>query len=150
MKGLIDMECILGKTINDIELGESASYSKTFTEEDVVAFAKISGDFNPVHLNEEYAKTTMFKSRIVHGALVSSLFSTVFAAQCPGYGCIYFRQDSKFIAPVYLNDTITATVKVIEIQLEKGRVIFDTIAKNQKGDTVVVGSATVYPRKENN
>jgi len=138
----------LGKTINELCLGENSSYTKTFTEEDVIAFAKITGDNNPVHLNEEYAKTTQFKSRIVHGALVSSLFSTVFGAQLPGYGCIYFRQDSKFIAPVYLNDTITATVKVLEIQEEKGRAIFETVATNQRGENIVVGTAVIYPRKE--
>jgi 3-hydroxybutyryl-CoA dehydratase len=138
----------LGKTLSELSLGESSSYTKTFTEKDVIAFAEITGDNNPVHLDEEYAKTTQFKSRIVHGALVSSLFSTVFGAQLPGFGCIYFRQDSKFVAPVYLNDTITATVKVIEIQEEKGRAIFETIATNQRGENVVVGTAMIYPRKE--
>lgn len=138
----------LGKTICELELGESSSYSKTFTEEDVITFSKVSGDVNPVHLDKEFAKTTQFGSRIVHGALVSSLFGTVFGNQCPGYGCIYFRQDSKFIAPVYLGDTITATVTVQEIQEEKRRVIFDTVATNQKGQNVIVGQAIIYPRKE--
>ncbi|MGI6782222.1 MAG: MaoC family dehydratase [Acholeplasmataceae bacterium] len=137
----------LGLTLQELHIGDTSSYTKTFTERDVVEFAKISGDCNPLHLDEDYAKSTRFGSRIVHGALISSLFSTVLGEQLPGNGSIYFRQDSKFVAPVYLNDTITATVKVTEINEEKGRVVFETTATNQKNENVVVGTAIVYPRR---
>lgn len=138
----------LGLTINELKVGDSSTFTKKVTEKMVNDFAEISGDHNPVHLDEKFAKTTMFKSRIAHGALVSSLFSNIFGNTLPGRGCIYFRQDSKFIAPVYLGDTITAKVIVKEIIPDRNRVIFDTIATNQNGKDVIVGSAVILPRKD--
>ena len=136
-----------GKTINELKLGDTASFTKIITEEDVNLFAKISGDHNPVHLDEAYASTTLFQTRIAHGMLVASLFSTVLGTELPGPGSIYLGQDAKFVKPVKLNDTITATVSVSEIMLEKNRILLETIAYNQLGEIVVKGVATIMPPK---
>ena len=137
----------MGKTINELHVGDCASYKRTITGPMIDAFAEISGDHNPVHLNDNYAKNTMFGQRIAHGALVSSLFSTILGTELPGEGCIYMSQSSKFVAPVKVGDSITATVTVKEIIAEKNRVLLETVACNQEGKTVVVGEALVYPRK---
>ncbi len=134
-------------TINDLHVGESCSISKSFSESDVMQFASISGDLNPAHVDEEYAKTTIFKTRIVHGMLVGSLFSAILGTKLPGLGSIYTFQSLKFVKPVYLNETITATVTVKELILEKNRVIFDCVAKNEKEEIVIVGEATIMPPK---
>lgn len=136
-----------GKTINELNIGDTASFAKTITDVDVKMFAGITGDFNPVHINKEFAKETMFKDRIAHGMLVASLFSTVLGTQLPGEGAIYMGQELKFTKPVYIEDTITATVTVSEINKEKNRVILETIATNQNGDIVIKGSATLMPTK---
>ena len=133
------------KTLKELQVGDQATYVKKITEKDVGMFAEVSGDFNPVHLDETYASHTMFKTRIAHGGLVSSLFSTVLGTKLPGEGTIYMEQDSRFIRPVYLDDTITATVEVDEIDEIKGRVRLKTIATNQKGEPVVSGFALVMP-----
>ena len=138
---------MMGKTINELHVGDCASYKRTITGPMIDAFAEISGDHNPVHLNDNYAKNTMFGQRIAHGALVSSLFSTILGTELPGEGCIYMSQSSKFVAPVKVGDSITATVTVKEIIAEKNRVLLETVACNQEGKTVVVGEALVYPRK---
>ncbi|MBU1094081.1 MAG: MaoC family dehydratase [Firmicutes bacterium] len=136
-----------GKTIGELTLGDSAYFEKTITDADVLLFAGVSGDMNPVHINDVYAAQSIFKKRIVHGGLVSSLFSTVLGTQLPGMGTIYLQQDSKFIKPVYIQDTVKAVVEVEEINLEKNRVKFKTTAYNQNGEAVVVGYATVMPPK---
>jgi 3-hydroxybutyryl-CoA dehydratase len=134
-------------TIQELQLGQSASYTKTITNKDVLLFAEVSGDDNPVHVNEEYALTTMFKGRIVHGALVASLFSKILGTDLPGNGTIYLGQESRFMKPVRLDETITATVTVVEILLEKNRVKLETIARNSAGEVVVTGFATVLAPK---
>ena len=101
-----------GKTINQLSIGDSDSLALTITETHVTMFAGIIGDFNPVHLNEEAAKNSPFKGRISHGMLVGSLFSSVLGTKLPGNGSIYLSQELRFVKPVYLNDTITATVTV--------------------------------------
>ncbi len=136
-----------GMTIQELQLGQSASYTKTITNKDVLLFAEVSGDDNPVHVNEEYALTTMFKGRIVHGALVASLFSKILGTDLPGNGTIYLGQESRFMKPVRLNDAITATVTVVEILLEKNRVKLETVARNSAGEVVVTGFATVLAPK---
>lgn len=138
---------MVGITIGDLKLGDSAFFQKTITEADVLLFAGVTGDMNPVHINDVYAQTSMFKKRIVHGGLVSSLFSTVLGTQLPGMGTIYLEQNSKFIKPVYLQDTIKAVVEVEEINLEKNKVKLKTTAYNQNGEAVVIGYATVMPPK---
>lgn len=135
------------KTIKDIKVGDIAFFEKTITEEDVNRFASVSGDFNPVHLDEAFAAQSIFHHRIVHGGLINALFSTVLGTQLPGVGTIYLQQDSKFIRPVYLNDHIKATVEAEEINEEKNRVLFKTVAYNQNNEAVVVGHALVMPRR---
>lgn len=132
-------------SIDAMRIGDSASVSKTFTVADVEGFAKVSGDYNPAHMDEAYAKTTQFQARIVHGFLVGSLFSAVLGTELPGVGSIYTNQTLKFTKPVYLNDTITATVTVKELIYEKNRVIFECVAKNQNNETVILGEATIMP-----
>ena len=127
----------------NIEVGQSASFSKTVTESDVYLFAGISGDFNPVHVNEEYAKESMFKKRIAHGMLTASFISTVLGTKLPGPGAIYAKQDLKFLAPVFFGDTLTATCTVKEIVTEKKRVIMDCVVSNQDGTKVLIGEATL-------
>lgn len=136
-----------GKTIIHLEVGQSASYERTVTETDVVLFGGISGDLNPAHFNETYAKDTMFKGRIVHGMLTASYFSTVLGTQLPGPGTIYLGQELKFTKPVRFQDTIKAVVTVTEVLLEKNMVKLEPIAYNQHGDIVVKGLATVMPPK---
>lgn len=136
-----------GKTINEINLGDKASYSRTVTEADVVLFGGVSGDLNPAHFNEEYCKDTMFKGRIAHGMLSSSYISTVLGMHLPGPGTIYLSQELKFTSPVKFGDTVTATIEVIEKIEEKNRIVLDTICTNQDGKVVVKGKAVVMPPK---
>ena len=137
-------------TIEDLRIGDTSEIKKTFFETDVLAFAEVSNDYNPAHVDKEYASKTMFKKQIVHGMLVGSLFSAVFGVQMPGLGSIYIKQSLKFTKPVYFGDEITATVTVKELNYERNRVIFDCVAKNQNADTVIVGEAEIMPpRKEN-
>ncbi|NLM06573.1 MAG: MaoC family dehydratase [Tissierellia bacterium] len=132
-----------GKTIKELKVGDSASFTKTVTETDVYMFAGISGDFNPAHINEEYAKNTPFEGRIAHGMLSAAFISTVLGTQLPGPGTIYLGQELKFTKPVRFNDTVTITCTVSELIEEKNRVILDTTGTNQNGDVVVKGTATV-------
>jgi len=136
-----------GLTIEQIQIGQSASFTKTITETDVYLFAGISGDFNPAHVNENFAKDTMFKGRIAHGMLCSSLISTVLGMYLPGPGSIYLKQDIKFLAPVRFNDTITATCTAKEKIIEKNRIIFECKVTNQEGVDVIIGEATIMPPK---
>lgn len=130
-------------SITDFQLGMTANISRTFTSDDVIKFAELSGDNNPVHLDDEYAKTTMFGARIVHGALASSLFSTLFANTLPGPGCIYLKSENKYLKPIYLDEEVTFTVKIVAINEERKRIIFDTAAlfRNEKA---IVGSAEIF------
>ena len=136
-----------GITIEEMTIGQSASFSKTVTETDVVLFGGISGDLNPAHFNEEHAKDTFFKGRIAHGMLGASFISTVLGMHLPGPGTIYMKQDLKFLAPVRFNDTVTATCTVKEIIKEKNRVILDCKVVNQDGVDVIAGEAMVMPPK---
>lgn len=136
-----------GKTISQLELGQKASMRKTITEADVSAFAQISGDTNPMHLDKEYAAKSMFKERIAHGMLTAGLISAVLGTQLPGVGCIYLFQSLKFLAPVKLGDTIEAEVEVIEKLEEKNRVRLRTVCRNQSGQVVIDGEALIMPPK---
>jgi len=139
----------LGKTINEIEIGEEASFTKTISETDVYNYAGVTGDFNPAHINESFAKKSMFGGRIAHGMLSAGLISTVLGTKLPGPGCIYVSQDLKFTAPVHFGDTITAKVKVINKNVEKNRVELETKCINQDEDVVIKGNAVLMPRVEN-
>ena len=122
-------------------MGDEASVSKTISETDVYNFAGICGDFNPIHVNKESAKGARFGDRICHGMLVASFISTVIGMYLPGEGAIYLEQNIRFVAPVYIGDTITATVKVNDV---KGNVVvLETNVKNQSGKNVINGMAKV-------
>ena len=129
--------------INKYKVGDKASITKKITTEMVMQFSEISEDRNPLHLNEEFAKTTMFKGRIAHGLLVGSLISAVIAGKMPGEGAIYLSQSFKFVKPVRHNDVIKAEVTIDEILYEKSRLRLKTICTNQNDVQVIVGEAIV-------
>jgi 3-hydroxybutyryl-CoA dehydratase len=133
-----------GKTYDQIHIGDSAEFSKTFSEADIYLYAGISGDFNPAHINETYARKTYFKTRIAHGMLSAGLISAVIGTQLPGPGSIYMQQTLSFLAPVYMGDTVTARVEVME-KIDKKKVRLKTICLNQDGVIVLEGEAVVSP-----
>ena len=136
-----------GKTIDQLQVGETEAFAKTVTETDVYLYAGVSGDFNPAHVNEVYASNTFFKGRIAHGMLSAGFISATLANQLPGPGTIYLKQDHSFRAPVRIGDTITAQVEVLELQVEKNRVRMKTTCTNQEGTVVLDGEALVMPPK---
>ena len=129
-------QALHGYYLEDLSVGMSASYEKTVSEADIVTFADLSGDTNPVHMDESFAAATPFKGRIAHGMLGASLISTVFGTRLPGPGCIYISQDLRFKAPVRIGDTVVAKVTVAEIDTAKRRVKF--ACECRVGDTVVI------------
>ncbi len=126
-----------------IKIGDSASTTKTFTDSDVRTFAEISGDKNPIHIDEEYAAQTRFGRRLVHGILTSGMISALLGMRLPGPGSIYIKQTLNFRAPVYIGDTITATVTTSKIRADKPIVTLDTVCKNQDGRVVIDGEAVL-------
>ncbi len=136
---------MIGKTIEEIKVGDTAKFSKTVSESDVYLFAGVTGDLNPAHVSEEFAKDTFFKTRIAHGMLSASFISTVIGTMLPGPGTIYMRQEVSFLAPVKFGDTVTAVVEVAEIMAEKKKVRLKTYCVNQENTTVVDGEALVSP-----
>lgn len=129
-------------------VGQTASVTRTISESDVYLFAGVTGDLNPAHTNEEYAKTTHFKTRIAHGMLSAGLISAVLGMQLPGPGTIYTGQTLKFLAPVHIGDTITATAEIKSLELERNRVVLTTTCTNQEGTMVITGEATALLPKE--
>jgi 3-hydroxybutyryl-CoA dehydratase len=138
---------MIGKTIDKLKEGDTAAFSKTVSESDIYLFAGVTGDLNPAHINEEYARNTFFKTRIAHGMLLAGFVSAVIGNRLPGYGTIYVRQELDFIAPVHMGDTITAQVEVKEILSEKNRVVLRTTCVNQDNVVVLDGEALVSPPK---
>lgn len=128
-------------------LGNSASISKIFNEQDVENFATLSEDRNPVHLNDEFAKNSIFKQRIVHGMLTASLFSGLLGEKLPGKGTIYLGQNIKFTSPVPIGDKVTATVEIINIRDDKPIITLRTFCKDSNGNIVVDGEAVVLAPK---
>ncbi len=124
-------------------VGQEAKIIKSFTTKDIVEFAEISGDNNPVHLNEDYAKNTIFKKRIVHGFLYSSLISAVIGTKLPGNGSIYLHQELNFKKPVYHNENVTALVRITQIKKEKSLIYLDTFCMKDDDDIVVEGKAII-------
>ena len=122
-------------------VGEEASLTKMITDEDIQTFARISGDTNPLHLDEAYARTTRFGGRIAHGMLVAGLISAVLGTKLPGPGAIYLGQELRFVAPVRPGDTLTAVARVEAWDDAKGRVTLATEVTNQEGRPVVTGQA---------
>lgn len=133
--------------ITELSVGQSAEFTKTISESDVYLFAGITGDHNPMHVNDVYAKKSRYKERIVHGMLSSSLISTVIGTKLPGNGSIYVEQKLVFKAPVLFGDTITAVVEVQDIYIEKNRVKLRTYCKNQNDTIVLDGHAIIIPPK---
>jgi len=131
---------------NELEIGMKDSVSKTVTEADVIMYSGITLDTNPAHLNEEYAKTTIFKKRIAHGMLSAGFVSAVLGTKLPGEGSIYLGQELRFTAPVYMGDTITAEAEIIELIPEKNRIILKTTCTNQEGKIVLDGKAKIMKK----
>ena len=138
------MQC---KTIEEINVGDRATMTRTFTEADVFAFAGISRDVNPVHVDPHFAKNTIFKQRVAHGMFTASMISAVIANELPGVGTIYLAQTLKFTAPVFLGDEVTVAVEVTEVDREKGRVVLTAELTNQRDERVLVGESKVLAPK---
>ncbi|MDD4169779.1 MAG: MaoC family dehydratase [Desulfotomaculaceae bacterium] len=131
------------RSFEEIKVGEHASFSKTISEADVYAFAGITGDFNPLHINQVAAAKGLFKKRVAHGLLTASLISTVLGTALPGAGTIYLSKELNFRAPAYIGDTLTAEVEVLEKKEDKKIIIFKTTVVNQEGKLVIDGRAKV-------
>jgi 3-hydroxybutyryl-CoA dehydratase len=131
-----------GCFFEDLSVGQKASFGKTITEADIVLFAAVTGDTNPMHLNEEYAKTSIFGERIAHGMLAAGLITKVMGTQLPGPGTIYLSQSLRFRRPVRIGDTVTATVEIIGLVPEKHRVNLRTVCA-VRGEPVLEGEALV-------
>ena len=129
--------------ITDFNVGMSAEIIRSFNANDLRVFSKLSGDINPVHLDEKYASQTIFGSCIVHGALASSIFSTIFANTLPGPGCIYLKSESKFLKPIYLDEEVIFKVEVTDVLEEKKRLIFKTVAVTRSTECIV-GTAEIF------
>ena len=129
----------------EINLGDTARFSKTISESDVYNIAGVTGDMNPAHIDKEYASKGPFGRRIAHGILPAGLLSTVMGMQLPGPGSIYMNQEYQFLKPVFIGDTITAIVEIIGKDEIKNRVRLRTYCKNQDGEIVIDGKAEVMP-----
>jgi 3-hydroxybutyryl-CoA dehydratase len=136
---------MIGKSFDQLNIGDSDRFSKTVSETDIYLFAGVTGDLNPAHINEAYARGTFFKTRIAHGMLSAGFVSAVIGTRLPGPGTVYMRQTLDFLAPVRIGDTVTATVEVIEKLEEKKRVRLRTTCVNQEGIKVLDGEALVSP-----
>lgn len=135
------------KIFENLEVGQSASQVRTFTEKDVLDFSKLSGDKNPIHFDKEYAKDTRFKKRIVQGPFITSLFGGLIGSELPGAGTIYMNQNTNFLAPVYLEDTVTATVEIKSIRSDKPVIKLRTYVTRDE-ELVIDGEATVLFLKD--
>jgi 3-hydroxybutyryl-CoA dehydratase len=140
-------ERMIGKTMTEIHLGDSAEFSKTVSETDIYLYAGITGDFNPAHVNAAYAEKTFFKTRIAHGMLTAGFISTILGTLLPGPGTVYLKQELRFMAPVRIGDTITARAEVTAKVEEKNKITFKTTCINQDGTVVLDGEAMVSPPK---
>jgi 3-hydroxybutyryl-CoA dehydratase len=129
-------------------IGTQATLSRTITEDDILLFALVSGDHNPIHLDAEYAEKSLFGKRIAHGFLIGSLISAVLGNDMPGPGSIYLGQTLKFLAPIHIGDTVTVTVKVVELREDKRIITLHTNCTNQHGTLVLSGEAIVKYAKE--
>lgn len=138
----------IGKTIQEIQIGDNASFSKTISETDVYNFAGISGDFNPLHLNEEYARITPFKTRIAHAPIATSLIAPILGLKLPGLGTLAVESSTRYLAPVKIGDTITARAEVVSKYEDKNLVTLKVVFTNQNGIAVADGQVTVMPPLE--
>lgn len=129
-----------GYHFEDLRVGMTASFSRTVTEADIVLFAGVSGDTNPIHLDQEYAAKTRFNGRIAHGLLSAGLISAALGTRLPGPGAVYMSQSLRFRAPVHIGETVTATVEITELFADKKRAAFRTVC-TVAGQTVIDGEA---------
>ncbi len=128
---------------SDLSIGQTAQVVRSITDEDIEAFGKLSGDYNPLHFDEDWAKTTLFKGRIAHGLLTASFISTVIGMKLPGTGTIYLSQSMTFLRPVRIGDTITAKVEVVGLDDATERVKLKSICTNQHDKIVLEGESVV-------
>ena len=128
---------------SEISIGMKDSLSKTFTDADIVMFAGVSLDVNPLHMSDEFAKTTVFGKRICHGMLSCGLISACLANKLPGAGTIYLGQEVKFTAPVFIGDTVTAVLEIVDMRDDKHIIKLSTNCFKQDGTQVIAGTATI-------
>jgi len=136
---------MLGKTIEEIKVGDSADFTKSVTGYDVYSFAGITGDYNPTHVNNVFAKDTSYGKTVAHGLLSIGFISNVLGTQLPGPGSITIGLDCNFLQPVFIGDTITANVRVTKVDEERNRVWLRTFVTNQRGELVIDGEAKMMP-----
>jgi 3-hydroxybutyryl-CoA dehydratase len=134
------------RTRESLKVGDQGAFTKTITEQDVFSFAGASGDFNPLHIDEEYAARSVFGRRIAHGILTAGIISTVLGSEIPGLGTVFVELHIRFLKPVFLGDSITATATVMEI-INPKRVRLMVACTNQDGEDVAIGNAIVVPPK---
>ena len=139
---------MIGKTIEELRIGDRAEFAKTISESDVYLYAGITGDFNPAHIDEIYAGKTFFKTRIGQGMLLGGFISAILGYHLPGPGTIYVRQELNFLSPVHIGDTVTSRAEVIDIIPEKNRVRLKTTCVNQNNILLVEGEAVVSPPRK--
>jgi acyl dehydratase len=135
-------------SIDQLEVGDAAESRKTISESDVYLFAGVTGDFNPVHVDEEYAKTTPFGSRVAHGPLTFSLCAGLLGTELPGVGTVAVSNQVEYRRPVYIGDTIAVRVEVDALDRERGRATMAVTWRNQHGETVALGEMVVKPPRE--
>lgn len=135
----------IGKSINEIKIGDKAYFAKTISESDIIQYAGITGDVNPIIVDEEFAKKTPFKKRLVHGMLIASFFSNIVGTKLPGPGTTHISYKVKFIKPAYIGDTIQTKVEVLEINKEKNTILLDVECMNQNGILIMKGNGVVFP-----
>jgi 3-hydroxybutyryl-CoA dehydratase len=136
-----------GLTINQLAVDQTYDKKITITSDMIERFAEATGDHNPLHLDEEFARGTQFKTRVAHGMLQAGILSGILGTEFPGVGTIYLSQTLKFVKPVFIGDEVTFHLKVIELIEEKNRIRIETICENQKGEAVVTGEALIMPPK---
>ena len=138
---------MIKKRFEDIQVGDKATFSKTMTESDIFAFSAITGDFNPIHVNVEFAKESIFKQRVVHGMLTAGLVDQTLT-HIGGAGNIHLSQFVKFLAPVHIGDTVTVISEVVSKDAAKNRVTVKSAVTNQTGKTVLEGEALIMIPRE--
>jgi 3-hydroxybutyryl-CoA dehydratase len=131
----------------DFFVGQTASFSRTITESDIVTFAELSGDYNPVHIDQEFAANSRFGERIAHGLLTSSFLSGLLGMELPGQGSVYLEQSLKFKKPVFIGDTVTASAEILEIDQERRIIRLETICRKQDNTVVLTGEAKLMMPK---
>jgi 3-hydroxybutyryl-CoA dehydratase len=134
-------------TIDDLEIGQAAEFSKTVTETDVAFFTAISGDFNPLHVDAQYAAKSPFGARVAHGPLTLALSASVLGMRLPGLGTIAVTNRIEYLQPVYIGDTITSRVEVVALDHDRNRATMGLSWRNQAGELVAEGDAVVKPPK---